>query len=126
MNWFYTKTVGIPSCLSVLLLLLWLLPGTKVHAYSSGSANINLSLVAAPPNWVINPDDFEFNMSLIVRVNFSGTPSNNASNIVGVFVGNELRGVATPISILGDQYFYITAYSNQYFGEILTFRVYYA
>ncbi len=100
-------------------LLLLLLLGTGLRATANAPQT-------APPNWAINPDDFEFNMSLIVRVNFSGAPSNNAGNIVGVFVGNELRGVATPISILGDQYFYITAYSNQYFGETLTFRVYYA
>jgi hypothetical protein len=126
MNWFYKKIVGIPSCLPALLLFLWLLPGMQVKAENPNSPNIEHVLVAAPPNWSINPDDFEFNMSLIVRVNFNSAPSNNAGNIVGIFVGNELRGVATPISILGDQYFYITAYSNQYFGETLKFRVYYA
>lgn len=90
------------------------------------SAKISSAESSAPPNWSINPDDFEFNMSLIVRVNFSGAPSNNASNMVGVFVGNTLRGFATPITILGDAYFYITAYSDEYTGETLNFRVYYA
>ncbi|MBC7773834.1 MAG: cadherin repeat domain-containing protein, partial [Phycisphaerae bacterium] len=110
MNCFSIKTGQIKSGALLLLLLI-------VQQASATSA---------PPNWSIDPLDFEFNMSLVVRVNFSGSPSNNANNVVGVFVGNELRGVASPISILGDSYYYITAYSKVYTGETLHFRVYYA
>ena len=81
---------------------------------------------AAPSNWSINPDDFEFNMSVVARVKFNGIANNNTGNIAGVFVGNQLRGVATPVMIAGDAYYFITAYSNLYTGETLHFRMYYA
>ncbi|MEQ1746054.1 MAG: T9SS type A sorting domain-containing protein [Saprospiraceae bacterium] len=81
---------------------------------------------AAPPNWTINPADFQFRMDMVIRINYDGNPSNDPGNIVGVFVGPQLRGVATPIDIGGQKYFFTTIYSNQYTGETLRFRAYYA
>ncbi len=126
MNWSSINKGRSISCWRTLLLLVWLLPGIQVYADNPTPNNNGPALAAAPPNWSINPDDFEFNMSLIVRVNFNSVPSNNAGNVVGVFVGNELRGVATPTLVSGDAFYFITAYSNAYFGENLHFRVYYA
>ena len=80
---------------------------------------------AAPPNWVVNPSNFQFNMSLVVRVNYSSVPTNDPDNIVGVFVGSELRGVATSTNIGGNMYYFITAYSNVFTGETLKFKAYY-
>jgi len=65
-------------------------------------------------------------MDMVIRINYDGMPSNDPGNIVGVFVGPELRGVATPIDIGGQMYFFTTIYSNQYTGETLRFRAYYA
>ncbi|MBK9337934.1 MAG: HYR domain-containing protein [Lewinellaceae bacterium] len=79
----------------------------------------------APPNWTINPADFQFRMDMVIRINYDTVPSNDPDNIVGVFVGAELRGVATPIDIGGQKYFFTTIYSNQYTGETLRFRAYY-
>jgi len=112
--------------LQICLLAFLLFAASQVSATAPTPSENKVVSAAAPPNWAINPDDFEFNMSLVVRVNYEGNPSNLLNNMVGVFVGNELRGVATPILILGDAYYYITAYSNQYFGETMNFRVYYA
>jgi hypothetical protein len=78
-----------------------------------------------PPNWTVDPGAYQFNMSIIARVRYLGAPTNAAGNIVGVFVGNELRGVATPISVSGDMFYFITVYSNLASGENLKFRVYY-
>ena len=112
--------------LQICLLAILLFAGHQVSASRVSPAESSATLSAAPPNWSINPDDFEFNMSIILRVKYTGVPSNNVNNLVGVFVGNELRGVASPITILGDAYYYITAYSNLYTGETLHFRAYYA
>ena len=122
MNCFSSQIGHLQICLLAILLF----AGQQVSASHFSPSESTATLSAAPPNWSINPDDFEFNMSIIVRVKFTGVPSNNANNLVGVFVGNELRGVAAPITILGDAYYYITAYSNLYTGETLHFRVYYA
>jgi hypothetical protein len=82
--------------------------------------------MVSPPSWNINSAAFQFNMNLIVRVKYNGTFSNATNNIVGVFVGKRLRGVATPVSVSGQQYYFVTAYSNLFTGETLKFKVYYA
>jgi hypothetical protein len=81
---------------------------------------------AVPPAWSINPANFQFRMDMVIRIRYQGVPSNNAGNIIGVFVGPELRGVATPINIGGELYFFTTIYSNSYTGETIRFRAYYA
>lgn len=80
----------------------------------------------APPNWSVNPDDYEFSMNMVIRVSNQGVANNAPNNKVGVFVGNQVRGVAMPTLINGVAYYFITIYSNVYFGENLNFRVYYA
>ncbi len=81
---------------------------------------------AAPPNWNINPADYQFNMSMVMRIRYNNTPSNIPDNLIGVFVGAELRGVAAATNIGGEMYYYMTVYSNQFTGETLRFRAYYA
>lgn len=90
----------------------------------AGKANPESAV--APPNWTVNPADYQFRMDMVIRINYDMVPSNDPGNIVGVFVGAELRGVATPIDIGGQKYFFTTIYSNQYTGETLRFRAYYA
>lgn len=80
----------------------------------------------APPNWSVNPDDYEFSMNMVIRVSNQGVANNAPNNKIGVFVGNQVRGVAVPTLINGSAYYFITIYSNVYFGENLNFRVYYA
>lgn len=78
-----------------------------------------------PPNWSVDPAAYQFNMTIIARVKYFGVPTNAPGNIVGVFVGNELRGVATPVDVNGELYYFINVYSNLPLGETLTFKVYY-
>ncbi len=78
-----------------------------------------------PPSWTVDPGAFQYNMTIIARVNYLGVPTNAADNIVGVFVGSELRGVATTVDVGGEMYFFITVYSNMASGENLSFKVYY-
>ncbi|MBK8557233.1 MAG: HYR domain-containing protein [Lewinellaceae bacterium] len=119
--------IGSTRCmLHTVLLLIWLIPGLSLQAGTPLHPGNDRVLGAAPPNWSINPLNFEFNMNMIIRVQFQGTNSNAPGNIVGVFVGGELRGVATPTVIGGEMYFYTTVYSNTYNGETLHFQVYYA
>ncbi|MCC6463333.1 MAG: HYR domain-containing protein [Saprospiraceae bacterium] len=84
------------------------------------------SVEAQAPNWSLDPADFQFNMNMIIRVSYNNIPSNDPGNVVGVFVGTELRGTATPVNIGGQYYFYVTIYSNAYTAENLRFRAYYA
>jgi hypothetical protein len=86
----------------------------------------SLKTWAAPPNWTVKPADFQFNMNLLVRLRANGNFDNAGQNMVGVFVGGELRGVAQPIFAGASAYFFITVYSNLYAGETLNFRIYHA
>ncbi len=113
MNWFYIKKGQIQSCLLLLLLL-------TVHQASASPTTL------PPPSWSVNPDDYEFNMNAVIRLSFAGTPTNGTGNLVGAFVGNELRGVASPVLLGTEVYYFLTIYSNEYTGETVHFKAYYA
>lgn len=81
---------------------------------------------AASPDWTVNPAGYQYNMNMVIRVSYNQAPSNNPDNLVGVFVGTELRGVAAATDIGGEMYYFATVYSNQYAGETLRFRAFYA
>jgi hypothetical protein len=117
MNRFYIKTGQLKSCLLFLLLL------TGLQTFASPVSNVPAT---PPPNWSINPDDYEFNMSAVIRLEYTGVPTNLTNNLVGAFVGNQLRGVASPVIINGNAYFFLSIYSNEYTGETVRFKGYYA
>lgn len=124
MNCFFIKIGHSSYFLRAFIILAWLAPGLSVWAENPpGNSE---TVAAAPPNWTINPDDYEFNMNMVIRVKYNGVPSDVMGNVVGAFVGNELRGVATPIIISGNAFFFLTIYANIYTGETVHFRAYYA
>lgn len=123
------RTALLFACwLSCLNLNLWAAPLTTPHPSLLPAEGTKAGLAPhfPPPAWTIDPTDFQFNMNMVVRIRFDGTPDNTSGNVFGVFVGNELRGVATSTNIGGQLYYFVTAYSNNYTGEVLTFRTYYA
>ncbi|MEO6759626.1 MAG: hypothetical protein ABIO24_09250, partial [Saprospiraceae bacterium] len=113
-------------CFLQALLFVGLLTGLPAATGATNPVIGHPSFPVAPPAWTVNPLDYEFNMNLVIRIKYTGTPSNAAGNLVGVFVGNELRGVASPTFIAGQAVYFTTVYAHQYNGEILHFRVYYA
>ncbi|TAK56806.1 MAG: T9SS type A sorting domain-containing protein [Bacteroidetes bacterium] len=80
---------------------------------------------SSPPDWLVNPLDFQFNSTVTAALIVNDTLTQNG-NTIGAFVGNEVRGVASPIQV-GDAWLYfMTVYSNVPGGETLTFRSYVA
>ncbi len=79
---------------------------------------------AQGPNWSVNAPSFVNSMSITAQIQVDGLPENGAENILGAFVGNELRGVASPFIIGGQAYYFLTVHSNVVTGEMLSFRVY--
>lgn len=83
---------------------------------------------ADPPDWSVNPSDFEFNMNGTIRVKTANnTFLNEANTMIGVFVNGEVRGVVESSSIIfiGDEaYFPVTMYSNEQEGDTMTFKIY--
>jgi len=114
------------GCLRVWMLLVWILPCGTLQATPTPFAVNEHPELAAPPNWSVNPLNFEFSMNMVVRVRYNGNAINSPGNLLGVFVGNQLRGVAQPQISGNVAYYFTTIYSNQYSGETLNFRVYYA
>ena len=81
-----------------------------------------------PPNWDVNPADYEFNMTGVLRVKTANNVfMNEANTMIGVFVGGETRGVVTGADIIflgGEAYFPVTMYSNEQYGDLMDFKVY--
>lgn len=84
--------------------------------------------MATPPDWTVNPADYEFNMTGIIRVMKANNVFLNEPNtMIGVFVDGETRGVvnSSDIIFVGDEaYFPVTMFSNEQEGDSLDFKVY--
>lgn len=82
-----------------------------------------LAAVAQPP-WNVTPASFEYSGEIDAVVLVNGVEVN--TGVLGVFVGNECRGVAggAYFAPTGKTVFSLLAYSNTSSGDILTFRYY--
>jgi hypothetical protein len=84
--------------------------------------------MAIPPDWSVNPADYEFNMTGIIRVmKANNVFLNEGTTMIGVFVEGETRGVVNSDDILyvgDDAYFPVTMYSNEQEGDSMDFKVY--
>ncbi|MFC1731114.1 Ig-like domain-containing protein, partial [candidate division KSB1 bacterium] len=76
-----------------------------------------------PPTWSVNPADYSNTMTMTAQLSIDGEISTDTEDMVGVFVGDECRGVANAsLFPINDTYiFSLTIYSNTT-GEILTFK----
>ena len=80
---------------------------------------------AAPPAWQITASDFQYSMAIVAVVKVGGMISDDPNDVVGVFVGSEVRGVASPsVSANGQLLVFLQVYSNTASGETLLFRIY--
>ena len=75
------------------------------------------------PAWSVNPAGFTNSMSLIAQVRLDGNELNGNANVLGAFVNNEVRGVATPTMIGAKAYYFLTIFSNSFSGETVDFKV---
>jgi hypothetical protein len=78
---------------------------SKAHEYVE-IPDVNLQ------NWSINPQQYEFVMTMTAIVTVDGQTLDSLNNLLAVFSGSELRGVATPYSHLGEAVFDLMIYSN--------------
>ncbi|MEM6648066.1 MAG: hypothetical protein AAF730_17620, partial [Bacteroidota bacterium] len=75
------------------------------------------------PDWSITPSDFESTMSITATVTVEGAPTASADDLLAAFAGDEVRGVAMPVSVGGQMVYFLTAYANTS-GDTLSFRLY--
>jgi len=85
---------------------------------------ISNNLYSDPPDWSVNPPDFQFNASMTGVLIFNGEESTDSNDIIAAFVGDECRGVKTDgILISGRMVFGLTIFGDEN-GESLTFKAY--
>jgi hypothetical protein len=82
-------------------------------------------MASQQPTWVPVPN-MQFNMNVIGKIQIStGVYSLNENDLIGAFVGNECRGVTSPVPSLAGILF-LTIGSNIQSGETVTFKIYLA
>ncbi len=74
--------------------------------------------------WSVDPGIYEYSGTIAAVVYFNGIPVGSETDMVGVFVGEEIRGFESGLFFppLGQYEFLIMVYSNQVSGEELNFK----
>jgi len=85
----------------------------------------SLAIYSSPPDWE-SPTNMEYSMKITALLQLEdGTFSTNGNDMVAGFVGNEIRGVASPTPSGGNAgRIILTITSNQISGELVTFKAY--
>ena len=80
---------------------------------------------AQTPDWQVNPNNYEYSMSLTGIMSINSEEHTNTNSKLAAWVGNELRGVADPIYVAAtNRYYYqILIYANTE-GEEVSYRFY--
>lgn len=101
--------------------------------YLTGNEGIATPLTLAitvegdKPNWTVDNANYESTMSVIATLSILGKPSYDADDVVGVFVGDECRGMAHPTynARYDNSFVLLDVYGNaDDAGTPLTFKVY--
>ncbi|MCA1759862.1 MAG: putative Ig domain-containing protein [Bacteroidales bacterium] len=79
----------------------------------------------AQPNWELNPQDYEFSMTITGKVNTDGFFSDDENDMVAAFANGKCRGFAKSIyeSFENGYFVYMMVYSNSPFEKI-TFKIF--
>ncbi len=92
--------------------------------------NLKARTLCRPEKWILNPDllntsAYTFSMNFILQLDIEGTMSADENDIVGAYVGNELRGIAKIQyqPALNKYIAFLTVYSNQNTGEEVKFQI---
>ncbi len=56
---------------------------------------LDLAVLCHPPEWEVNPADYEYNMSFTVELDIEGTVSEDEFDLVAAFVDGELQGLGS-------------------------------
>ncbi|MBC8213547.1 MAG: T9SS type A sorting domain-containing protein [Candidatus Marinimicrobia bacterium] len=78
------------------------------------------------PDWEVHVPGFEYNLTLTGLLFIEGEESFDENDMVGAFVGDEVRGVASPsyFPLTGSYTVNLMIYSNESSGETITFKAY--
>jgi len=82
-------------------------------------------LTAQVPNWVLNPADYQYTMSVIGLGVFDCNSSLDPDDKVAAFINGSLAGFANFNTVVGSESFaYLTIYSNVPSGQVIVYKLY--
>ncbi len=75
---------------------------------------LGVRVICRPPNWNINPADFQLTMNMNLKLIIGGVESTDPEDQVGVFIAGQLRGTAKPVYVPAFGYWvaFVTVYGN--------------
>ena len=81
--------------------------------------------MAEAPDWVINPNDFDYSMNIIGRIKIDGIFSDDSYDKIAAFHNSELRGVTniTYDEAYQEYFVFLTLYSNNTSGDAINFSI---
>lgn len=86
---------------------------------------LTTGLQAQSPNWTVNPNAFQYNMTVTASLDVNCVGLTNPSNKLGAFVGGVLRGTANTSNVINGRFITtMSVYSNAVSGETVNFQFY--
>ena len=64
------------------------------------------------PNWNVNPNAYENNMSIVGQIYINGILMSNSESLLAAFIGDECRGVVSPKQMRGAAYVAMTVFGT--------------
>jgi hypothetical protein len=86
---------------------------------------LEVRVLADGPDWNINPNDFDYSMNIVGRINVDGVFSDDLYDKVAAFSNGELRGVADIVynDAYQEYFVFLTVYSNVVSGDAINFNI---
>ena len=94
-------------------------------AQGSEPIYLDFRVVCPDPVWNLNREGYSFSMNMTLELNIDGTVSKDNRDIVGAFIGRELRGLGRVQynQELKKHLVFMTVYSNVSSGDTVKFQV---
>ena len=94
-------------------------------AQGSEPLYLDFRVVCPDPVWNLNKEGYSFSMNMTLELNIDGTISKDNRDIVGAFIGRELRGLGRVQynQELKKHLVFMTVYSNVASGDTVKFQV---
>ncbi|MFT7159473.1 MAG: hypothetical protein ACI9GZ_000641, partial [Bacteroidia bacterium] len=98
----------------------------KIYIVLFGILFLTTNLLSQAPNWTLNSNSFENSMTVVAVILVDGVELTSTNNLVGAFVGTELRGVGSTSFVNSENRYVATMLvrSNVGAGEMITFKMY--
>lgn len=86
---------------------------------------LDLTVAAQAPNWIVNEADFEFSMNLVAQVSIDNILSSDENDLVAAFINGEIRGIASISDLSNGRFLVImSVFSNSLTPQNIEFRIF--